>query len=505
MKKIRVLIAEDEPPIARRISRLIETCDPAFSVAAVAADGEQAFSIMNQTHCDVLFTDIRMPVMDGIQLMDIVSEQYPQCIMVVVSSFQDFGYAQHAIKARAIDYILKPVSESDMKMLLTRVKTKFGETIQEQLLTQLTLDPGQAFPKEDKRTEADQSILLNICLLLLGSMPPNDNARMAVSSEDVNRLEIGQTANKINAGQTGFIWEFMGNTSVERILISVPGMDDFPDCMKKLCDSLQQKSALPLSCVCYAEQIHMQDISAVSRTLRQQLKNTVHLGKSLFDVTSPKTEAAKIEKDPKDSALAQDLFYSLLQKSPDSEHFFSALFKTIREQDWTQARIQQLFHTTALLFQINPDPVIASQAYDQARLFEEAICNSPDLESLEKAVRLMEPGKKHKISEFVQSIESYLQEHYSEPITTQSLSAVFGYVPSYISSMFKQEYALSPSEYLTKIRIEEAKRLMKDKPEMFCKEIAESVGFKNQHHFSRIFKKTEGIWPTEYQNLWRKR
>ena len=74
---IRVLIAEDEPPILRRTRRLIERIDPDFSVAAVAADGEEALEKMRAEHFDVLFTDIRMPVMDGMKLMKQVQDQPP--------------------------------------------------------------------------------------------------------------------------------------------------------------------------------------------------------------------------------------------------------------------------------------------------------------------------------------------------------------------------------------------------------------------------------------------
>ena len=85
---IRVLIVEDEPPIQRRTKRMIEHIDPAFTVAAIAGDGEEALDRMRKEHFDVIFTDIRMPVMDGMQLMNTVQQLYPSCAIVVLSGYR---------------------------------------------------------------------------------------------------------------------------------------------------------------------------------------------------------------------------------------------------------------------------------------------------------------------------------------------------------------------------------------------------------------------------------
>ena len=108
---IRVLIAEDEPPILRRTRRLIEHIDADFSVAATAGDGEEALEKLRAEHFDVLFTDIRMPVMDGMKLMNTVQKLYPDCSIVVLSGYQDFEYVSTAVRAQAVDYLLKPVAE----------------------------------------------------------------------------------------------------------------------------------------------------------------------------------------------------------------------------------------------------------------------------------------------------------------------------------------------------------------------------------------------------------
>ena len=97
-----------------------------------------------------------------------------------------------------------------------------------------------------------------------------------------------------------------------------------------------------------------------------------------------------------------------------------------------------------------------------------------------------------------QRIEHYLRKNYAEHITNQTLGSVFGYVPSYVSMLFRREYGISPSEYLTDIRIEQAKRMLLENPNALIRDVALDVGFKSQHHFSRTFKNHEGLWPSDF-------
>lgn len=95
-------------------------------------------------------------------------------------------------------------------------------------------------------------------------------------------------------------------------------------------------------------------------------------------------------------------------------------------------------------------------------------------------------------------VEQYLVEHYAEHINNQTLGTAFGYVPSYISLLFRRAYGVSPAEYLTRLRLLTAKRMMRERPDLLVRDVAERVGFKSPYHFSRIFKKHEGVWPTGY-------
>ena len=95
-------------------------------------------------------------------------------------------------------------------------------------------------------------------------------------------------------------------------------------------------------------------------------------------------------------------------------------------------------------------------------------------------------------------VEEYLINNYNKNITSDVLSKEFGFVPSYISRLFKRQKGVSPNEYVTKYRIEKAKKLIEENNDLRIKDIADAVGFKESYYFSKTFKRETGMWPTEY-------
>lgn len=95
-------------------------------------------------------------------------------------------------------------------------------------------------------------------------------------------------------------------------------------------------------------------------------------------------------------------------------------------------------------------------------------------------------------------VEEYLINNYNKNITSDVLSKEFGFVPSYISRLFKRQKGVSPNEYVTKYRIEKAKKLIEENKDLRIKDIADAVGLKEAYYFSKTFKRETGMWPTEY-------
>ncbi len=116
-----VLVAEDEALIRRHIVRRVAENCPAFEVVAEAADGREALEAVAELYPDVLITDIRMPVMDGLALIREVYYAFPGVKAVIVSGHDEFAYARAAISLGVKDYLLKPVSAEELRAVMSRL------------------------------------------------------------------------------------------------------------------------------------------------------------------------------------------------------------------------------------------------------------------------------------------------------------------------------------------------------------------------------------------------
>lgn len=121
-RKFRVIVADDEKLIAKNIARKIEQGCDSFEVVAMAGTGLEAFELTRQFLPDVVFSDIKMPEMDGIELIRRLKNHNPSVLTVIISGYSDFEYARAAIQHGAADYLLKPVNPDELKSLLQRLE-----------------------------------------------------------------------------------------------------------------------------------------------------------------------------------------------------------------------------------------------------------------------------------------------------------------------------------------------------------------------------------------------
>ena len=123
-RKFKVIVADDEKLIANNIARRIERANGAFEVVALAGTGLEAWGLSQELLPDVVFSDIKMPEMDGIELIARLRRHNPSVLTVIVSGYSDFEYTRAAIRNDAADYLLKPVNPEELAQLLNRLETQ---------------------------------------------------------------------------------------------------------------------------------------------------------------------------------------------------------------------------------------------------------------------------------------------------------------------------------------------------------------------------------------------
>lgn len=124
---ITYIIAEDEDRIRKHLIRKIQTHDERFMLLDEVFNGDQALASIDREQPDVLFTDIRMPGMDGIRLIEEVYYHYPDILIVIISGYEDFSYARKAIQFGVVDYVLKPVKDHELKSTLVKLSSAIAK------------------------------------------------------------------------------------------------------------------------------------------------------------------------------------------------------------------------------------------------------------------------------------------------------------------------------------------------------------------------------------------
>lgn len=122
-----ILIVDDEAAIKKGLSMLIQRSLPNCVLDGTASDGAEAIEIIKKAPPDIVITDIKMPVCNGLELSRFIYENYPDIKIIMLTGFADFEYAQTAIKYRVSDYLLKPTSKDKLLDAITKIQSEISE------------------------------------------------------------------------------------------------------------------------------------------------------------------------------------------------------------------------------------------------------------------------------------------------------------------------------------------------------------------------------------------
>lgn len=121
-REFSVIVVDDEKLITRNLAAKIEKANSAFKVIHLAYDGERAFELIGEYLPDVVFSDIKMPMRDGLELLRDIRTHFPSIKVVMVSGYDDFALVRGALQRDAFDYLLKPVRMEDLEKTLQKLE-----------------------------------------------------------------------------------------------------------------------------------------------------------------------------------------------------------------------------------------------------------------------------------------------------------------------------------------------------------------------------------------------
>lgn len=497
----RLVLIEDEPPILQMAKILIESFGLNFEVSGCAYNGEDGLTLIREQKPDVVITDIRMPMKDGLTLIQELEYELPDISWIILSGYAEFDYAVKALQLGVSDYILKPIDPPRIKAVLEKLIQEL-EAKQERKKNeslQLSLIEG-TFPQD--RTELFSDEVYYPALLVAGNLASNlhDAINPGKACFDAS-FEKSLQSRKPEEVRSLFFVEGM---AANQKLVLFGGCKNLTEpVIEAVFSGLLEDwdHSIPLHVFFGSGITSIQDFPIMIQSLLSQSLNELHIGKS---------EVCRvIETDA--FSVPYWKFKSYYDKL--SRHSIFSIFKADllawvsewEEQGYPQAAVEIILNR--IIEDLNQaEGQYVLESWDIQELF--TLCN--DTRSLIDAfLQLVEEvyfahvsGRdewKSMSAGLAEEISLYLRSRYDQPISYEDLQDQFGYHKDYLAQLFRQQFHVSPNKYLTQIRMEHAKQLMAAKTALSLKQIATSAGYEDQLYFSKVFKSIEGVSPSKYR------
>ena len=503
-RPVRIIVAEDESLILKNIIKKIENISPDFQVVGSAYNGLDALHLLETTKAQILFTDIKMPMMDGLELIRRIRENNTSLQIAIISGYDDFEYARSAIRYDVADYLLKPVKEANLESILRKMQDTIKQ--KEKSIERSILSSALAGQASDALMPFSFSgrhfMLFLICFgNLKYHIPELTDLADAASLFSEQTM---QTALNTCFSEEESWWLIDEREMNQKFLIIASNQKDEKEILQnaKALQAVLEKIYAPLSIAACEHYIAYQDIETSSRMLRNRLYHGLILGFS--QVITSESAAGHTKLDISD--------INKLSASAKSENFasFSQFLETLFSQ-WQNLKCPQYMIESQLLqiLRLTENDFETTNEENNAhekRLYH-CIQNAAGIDSLFSEILVLfqeifrtQSGKCSDTSSVILEVERFMKKNYASPITVEDMARKFNFNASYLTRIFKKQTGESPVKYLLRLRIDEAKKLLLEHPDLSVKQISTLVGYEDQHYFSRFFKELTGLSPSDYRN-----
>lgn len=513
----RFLMVDDEEVVRRGFQKKIDWRGNGFEFLPPCENGRDAIEAIDRLQPDVVMTDIHMPHADGLSVAAHVMESYPRIVVVVLSGYDEFSYAQAAIKSRVFDYVLKPVTSRDLAALLQKIKAKLDADRLSRRESAILKDQADHLGDILRQRGVSSFIMGTAAGLspreaagLLGFDPARLSCAAIVAERDERMGKDAELAARLDAaGGTGrksasFMTEdgrgvalaFEPNPErahaaalsiASALLCGSPRLRvgvgrAYPEWADAPRSFAEAKAALDYRLVRGAERPFQYAQASESRESLARVKSREErlcLGlRSGASGRSAELAAAYLE-----SLAAEDL-------SPQRvRHEINALFARIRDE-FSDSGVA----TRSLSAGLSADFYGLASDLDS----REAI-----IEALERLAQIaaasLGPAACRDAEWKILDFKEFVARHYMDPgLSIAAAAARLSISESYLSKLIRRELDTSFVDYLTDYRVERAKELLGSSA-LRAYEVAEAVGWTDPRYFAAIFHKRSGRTPSEYR------
>lgn len=537
MNLYSIILVDDEEEVRKSIIKQIDWESAGFQVVGDAENGEDALEKIEVLEPDVVLTDIRMPYMDGLTLAEKIRQRYPSTKVVIFSGYDDFEYAQKAIKLNVTEYILKPVNVEELTSILKRIKSNLDEEIEEKhnvsrlrenYRKSLPIIREQFFNDMVHRRLADdliESKLREYDIPITGARKwiiaaidvekSDDRSKKTLSLHEEEELIPISVMQIVREKLKSYCRFSLFQSTAEAGMVVIAALDDdntttgLIDVLGDICKETKRILEVPVTIGIGHSVTGLSKIAGSYQSAVEALgyKAVVGSGITIYINDMEPVGSGKLEFDNSDESD----FISAVKFGPDEK--IEAVMVRISgklESARVHYRQQQVYvfgvlNTVIQMIQqydLNLEEILGGEleylsVIDKLQKREEF--GEWLLKTARKMNQAINQERDMTTRQVIQQAKQYIMDNYQNPdLSVEMICRHLHMSPAYFSTMFKKETGQAYIAYLTEIRLNKAVELL-NKTDDKTYVIASKVGYQEQNYFSYVFKKKFGVSPTKFR------
>lgn len=490
----KILIIEDEIYARKSMKKQLEECLESQEYKILEAiNGKQGIDVIQQEKPDIVFTDIRMPVMDGLELLKQMRKQELKTKVVIVSAYADFEYAKSAMRFGVQEYLLKPVEDKELRECIGRLENEEQQKEEKEVRTGEDSLTRYIYERIFSDKDIEDFVNRNIFRRIFRQFQV-----MVLYCEKGQEIETGQLYEWLSQSDEENLFTGFRLLKIQNYKYIIVMCADCQTgfCQRNLIKSMEKAGKLGwcgVSEICTEEV----EIKKAYEQAESALEYKVFYKDKLllFEIVSQNSKRnycmGEVQKERYKIALEK----GNLEKACS---ILNEIFKDIENGERITGKSLEVFLTQISLIYHQVSGILYHfQVLDFYSIKE------IHREMEEKTKEICCISRKKKVGgtdEIIQSMKNYAKENCSGDVTVKLLAEkVFFMNPAYLSHLFKEKTGESYSVYLKQIRLKKAKELLQ-KSTCSVTEVALITGYNDTSQFIRIFKQETGMTPKKYRN-----
>lgn len=525
MGQLKVLIVDDEYLIRNLLKMRIDWEQQGMTIIGEASHAQEALDLVEQRRPDIIFTDIYMPNINGIEFSRRVLEKYPKMKIVVVTGHDEFEYAQQSIKIGVVDFLLKPIRAADLLHVTDKLKRKLNEErTRDNELKRLKEELERNLPYLREKflfqwiqgslsleEILDKANYFNLPMLFCGGVYQLAVVEIAPASEKHTEEQLILLGMEGKNNIEAFYRDndrvlILSDTRNQFVLVSFNEETDLVSDGESLITRLLESFPCLVNIGVGRKRENLQEAHLGYQVACRAIRYKAFAGNNQVVCFEDMVDSGEQPYQSNPELLQQLQFYVSVGSSERAAEMLPRIF------DVSFSGVAQFRLAAMDVIAVCQRAAMEQQIEEEHALNKETLVsiitahNLPELTTiLERYVlstsRTIFSKKQAKEGNLIGQVKAYLEKNMSDPqVGLASTAAAFFVSPGHLGRLMKKETGQTFVEYLTQLRMKRAENLLKT-TDLKGYEIGEQVGIPDPHYFSVLFKKTTGRSMNEYRSV----